>query len=36
MTHKKNKFNTRIGDLYFDHDYPTNPTVQHLYNTMDY
>ena len=28
-------FNTRIGDLTFDHDYPTNPTVQHLYNTMD-
>lgn len=30
------KVNTRISDLYFDHDYPTNPTVQHLYDTMDY
>jgi len=29
-------FNTRIGELTFDHDYPTNPTVQHLYDTMDF
>lgn len=28
--------NTRIGDLTFDHDYPTNPTVQHLYDIMDF
>jgi hypothetical protein len=30
------KFNTRIGHLFFDHDYPMNPTVQHLDDTMDY
>ena len=27
---------TRIGDLFFDHDYPTNPTVERLYNEMDF
>ena len=27
---------TRIGELSFDHDDPTNPTVQHLYDTMDF
>ena len=27
---------TRIGDLSFDHDYPTNPTVQKLYDEMDF
>ena len=27
---------TRIGDLSFDHDYPTNPTVERLYDEMDF
>ena len=36
MTETTKKFNTRIGDLFFDHDYPTNPSVQHLYDTMDF
>ncbi|MFA9565258.1 MAG: hypothetical protein ACERLM_11215, partial [Acidimicrobiales bacterium] len=27
---------TRIGELSFDHDYPTNRTVQRLYDTMDF
>jgi hypothetical protein len=26
---------TAIGELYFDHNYPMNPTVQHHYDTMD-
>lgn len=33
-THQK--IETSIGDLYFDHDYPTNPTVRRLYDTMDF
>jgi hypothetical protein len=36
MTKTTKKFETRIGDLLFEHDYPTNPTVQHLYDTMDF
>jgi hypothetical protein len=36
MSETTKRFDTRIGDLFFDHDYPTNPTVQHLYDTMDF
>ena len=27
---------TRVGDLFFEHDYPTNPTVERLYDEMDF
>jgi hypothetical protein len=36
MAELPRKVETRIGDLFFDHDYPTNPTVQRLYDTMDF